>query len=233
MDAPGTESCRDACELGEGIFPKEARVGVDVVDGAAVDGDRSEQASVIGSAGEIGADATVLEKNGAASVAAFDTAVEIVPLIDPAERCRGLLEFIEGGYGFVLRNFSQESENAVENSTVGSGGDDEVRVFVLVGYSEPEAVVAQNGWWTQSGEGALHCWKYSENNGVAVWQAAHTAEGFSEHAVKAEEQLLLRRFEDGGIAEGENGIRERGELLRGGLVQGRVAQPCRGPGLGA
>lgn len=218
MDAPGTESCRDACELGEGIFPKEARIGVDVVDGAAVDADRCEDMSVIGRAGEIGADAAVLEKNGAASVAAFDAAVEVVPLIDPAERCIGLLEIIEAGYGFVLRNFAQENENAVENASVVGAGDDEVRVFVLVGYSEPEAVVVQNGGRTQAGKGAFDCWKYSDNNGVAVWQAAHTAESFSEHALKAKEQLLLRRFKDGGMADRENGIWECGELLRGWLA---------------
>ena len=61
-----------------------AEVGVDVVDGDAVDADGGEEAGVLGDAGEVGADVAGVEEDGTAGVAALDGAVEVVPLVDPA-----------------------------------------------------------------------------------------------------------------------------------------------------
>ena len=51
----------------------------------AVDPDGGEQAAVVGDAGEVGADVAVVEEDAAACVAAFDGAVEVVPLVYPAD----------------------------------------------------------------------------------------------------------------------------------------------------
>ena len=73
-----------------------AEVGVDVVDGDAVDADGGEQAAVVGDAGEVGADVAVVEEDAAAGVAALDGAVEVVPLVDPADGGGG---GFGGGFG--------------------------------------------------------------------------------------------------------------------------------------
>jgi len=76
--------------LREKVVLNEARVGVDIVDGAAVDADGSQQAGVRGGAGEIAADVAVFKKDGTSRVAAFDAAIRIVPLVHPADRGGGL-----------------------------------------------------------------------------------------------------------------------------------------------
>jgi hypothetical protein len=73
-----------------------AQVGVDVVDGASVDADGGEQATVLADAGEVGADVAVVEEDGTAGVAALDGAVEVVPLVDPADGGGGRLAVNEG-----------------------------------------------------------------------------------------------------------------------------------------
>ena len=87
--APGTELVRDAGELEDHLGFERAKVGVDVVDGDAVDPDGGEQTAIVGDAREVGADVAVVEEDAAAGVAALDGAVEVVPLVDPADGRRG------------------------------------------------------------------------------------------------------------------------------------------------
>ncbi len=104
---------------------ERAEVGVDVVDGDSVDPDGGEQAAVVVDAGEVGADVAVVEEDAAACVAAFDGAVEVVPLVDPADgrgggfgsgfRRQGLfggdeLEKMEGAVEFAARVRSQNDK---------------------------------------------------------------------------------------------------------------------------
>ncbi len=93
--APGTHRVGDAGDVGNQIGPEQLRVGVDVVDGAAVDAERGQQAGVIAGAGKIGAGAHVVPENGTSAVSALDGAVEIVPLIDPADGGVGSFALVE------------------------------------------------------------------------------------------------------------------------------------------
>ncbi len=95
-DAPGTKLVGDARELEDHLGLEGAEVGVDVVDGDAVDPDGGEQTAVVGDAGQVGADVTVVEEDAAAGVAALDGAVEVVPLVDPADGGGG---GFGGGFG--------------------------------------------------------------------------------------------------------------------------------------
>ncbi len=102
------------------------QVGVDVVDGASVDPDGGEQAAVVGDAGEVGADVAVVEEDGAAGVAALDGAVEVVPLVDPADG--GGRRFDVGGEGLLLGDLFEEVKDAVEFAAVIFAGDDPIGV---------------------------------------------------------------------------------------------------------
>ncbi len=79
MDAPGAKLVSDAGELEDHLGFESAEIGVDVVNRGSVDPYRCEQASVGCDAGEVGADVSVVVEDAAASVAALDGAVEVVP----------------------------------------------------------------------------------------------------------------------------------------------------------
>jgi hypothetical protein len=83
--APGAELIGDAGELDDHVGLEGAEVGVDVVDGGSVETDGGEQATVFGDAGEVGADVAVVVEDAAARIAALYGAVEVVPLVDPAD----------------------------------------------------------------------------------------------------------------------------------------------------
>ena len=123
--APGAENVGDAHELRQKFGSENARVCVDIVDGAAVDADGGEQAGVVVDAREIGAHVVGVEENRAAAVAAFDGAVEIVPVVDPADWGGGLLRFVDVGEGFEAGDFAEEGEDAVEDAAVVAAGDAE------------------------------------------------------------------------------------------------------------
>ncbi len=94
-DAPGTKRGGDAGDLGNECGGEEAGVGVDVADGAGVDAEGGEQAAVFGDTREVRARVAGFPEDGASAIAALDGAVEIVPLIDPADGRVGGLSFIE------------------------------------------------------------------------------------------------------------------------------------------
>src|SRR5882757_2446021 len=95
LNTPWTKDVGDTDELREVIVPQKPGIGVYVVDGAAVDTDRSEETGVSSRAGQIRADVAVFEEDGTTGVTAFDAAIEIVPLIDPTNGSIGLLELVE------------------------------------------------------------------------------------------------------------------------------------------
>src|SRR6202020_3536917 len=94
-NSPRAEQVGDAHQLRKEIVFEHARIRVYVVDRTPVDANRSQQARVIAHASKIGANAAVVEKDGAAGVATLNAAVEVVPLIDPTDRRVGLLHFVE------------------------------------------------------------------------------------------------------------------------------------------
>jgi hypothetical protein len=74
----------DVVESG-GVWPVGGlRGGVDVVDVQSVDADRARQTAVFGDGREVVADMAAFKENGQASIAVFDRAVGVVPLVDPA-----------------------------------------------------------------------------------------------------------------------------------------------------
>src|SRR5262249_35063536 len=102
---------------------EDARIRVDVVDGTAVDAERGEDAGVVVDAGEVGANVVGVEEDGAATVAAFDGAVEIVPVIDPAGWGGRLLGFVDVVEGLLAGDFAEEGEDTVEDAAVVAAGD--------------------------------------------------------------------------------------------------------------
>ena len=99
--APGAEGLGDARDLRDEIGGEHARVGVDVVDGAGVDAERGQQAAVVADAAQIVARVHVVPEDGASAVAALDGAIEVVPLVDPADRRVGRLLLVELGDRFA------------------------------------------------------------------------------------------------------------------------------------
>src|SRR2546429_184921 len=83
-DTPCTEGVSDASELRQKIIFKKARIRIDIIDGAAVDPNGSEQASELADARQVGADLAILEKDRTPTVSAFDSTIEVVPLVHPA-----------------------------------------------------------------------------------------------------------------------------------------------------
>src|SRR6267142_2586548 len=83
-DTPFTEGVSDASELRQKIIFKKARIRIDIIDGATVDPNGSEQASVLADARQVGADLAILEKDGTPTVSTFDSTIEVVPLVHPA-----------------------------------------------------------------------------------------------------------------------------------------------------
>src|SRR5438128_881190 len=146
------------------VVVEKARVGINVVDGAAIDAGRRKNARVSGDAGEIGADAAVFEKDGSACVAAFDAAIEIVPLVHPADGCIRPLRFVEAFKRFAERNFAEESEDAVEDATIVCSSNDEAVATMNANDREPEAVISQIWRWTQFRDCFLNGRKSSQND---------------------------------------------------------------------
>src|SRR5215469_2536641 len=106
LDTPGAKCCRDAGGLLDEIGSEKFRVGVHVGYGAAVDTEGGKQAGVLTNAGQITRRPPVFPKNRAASVAALDCAIEVVPLVYPAEWRGRSLFFIEVAYRFAQSDFA-------------------------------------------------------------------------------------------------------------------------------
>ena len=83
-NTPFAEDVSDASELRQKIFFKKVRIRVDIIDGAAVDPNGSEQACVLADARQIGAHLPVVEKDGASAVSSLDSTIDVVPLVHPA-----------------------------------------------------------------------------------------------------------------------------------------------------
>ena len=81
-------------DLGNEIVLENAGGCIDIIDRAAIDSDGSEKARVLPGSSEIVANFSIGKEYGRAAIAAFNAAVEVVPLVDPANGGIGLLHFI-------------------------------------------------------------------------------------------------------------------------------------------
>ncbi len=88
--APGPKGVGDAGDLRDDLRRQHLGIGIDVIDGAAIDAKRGQQAAVFADAAQVVAGVAVVPEDRAAAVAAFDGAIEVVPLIHPAEPARGV-----------------------------------------------------------------------------------------------------------------------------------------------
>ena len=107
---------RAICGVNSGS--EDVRVGIDVVDGAAVDAERGQQAAVVGDAGEIVAGIQELPEDGSAAVAALDGAIEVVPLVHPADGSVRRFLLVQVRDGIAQRDLAQQGECAVEHAAL-------------------------------------------------------------------------------------------------------------------
>jgi hypothetical protein len=148
-DAPGTELVGDTGELADHVGFESAEVGVDVIDGDAVDPDGGEETAVIVDAGEVGADVPRVEEDAAAGVAAFDGAVEVVPLVDPADGRGGGFDGGLGGEWLFSADDGEKVEGSVEFAAW-VGAEDDVAVGLAFGlFAEGVGL----GWEFVAGDG--------------------------------------------------------------------------------
>src|SRR5207244_11796227 len=99
----------DFLDFREKVRSQNAGVNVDVVDGGSIDAERGQHAAVVADAREIGAGAQVVPEDGSSAVAALDRAVEVVPVIHPADGHAGLFGFVQIRDGLAERDLSQQS----------------------------------------------------------------------------------------------------------------------------
>src|SRR5215470_15418983 len=108
------------------------RICVYVVDVASVNADGGEDACIRIDARIAGENFSVVKEDGTAGVTAFDRAVEIVPLIDRANRSRGILDFVEIGKRFAESDFSGKCKCAIKNTAFVLCRDEEAVLFVYL-----------------------------------------------------------------------------------------------------
>src|SRR5579872_6386531 len=125
LDAPWTECIGDAADLRDEVVVKNSRISIDVVHGASVDPDGSQQTSVLAGASQVVADFSIGEEERGAPVSAFDATVEVVPLVHPANGSIGLLDLIDRGDALRASDFAQQREHTVEDPAVSGAGDDD------------------------------------------------------------------------------------------------------------
>ncbi len=121
--APWAHRVGDSGDALEVVGIEKRRGSVHVVDVAAVDADRGQQARVFGDGREVVADVAALEEDAAACIAALDGAVGVVPLIDPADRHGGVLAQVGPTQVSALREVAQQRKGAVEHTAVAAADD--------------------------------------------------------------------------------------------------------------
>ncbi len=182
-DTPGTEGVGDARELADHLRIERVQIGVDVVDGSAVEADGSKETSVFGDTGEVGADVAVVVENAAAGVTALDAAVEVVPLVDPAYGRGG--RFRGRGEGFLLGDLFEDVEDAVKFAAAGAAGDDPVGVALRGELRDGKAFRSNRGWGFPGGKEMADLAGGADDEGVFARERCGELEVFAEHRVQA------------------------------------------------
>ena len=125
MDAPRPERFCQADQLRTVRGREQSCIGVDVVDGAAVQAERRQQPRVIARPRQVRPDVPIIEKDGVSAVPALDRAIEVVPLIDPADGRGRLLAEIDVVERAMQADQTKQCEYAVQHGAIGAPGDDE------------------------------------------------------------------------------------------------------------
>src|ERR1700753_1085632 len=85
LHTPGPEDIRDTRELVEVLRSEQIQVCIHIVHVAAIDPDGPQQARVLTGAGQVLTDMPAVEADRPASIPALDAAIEVVPLVSPAD----------------------------------------------------------------------------------------------------------------------------------------------------
>ena len=214
--------------------------GVDVVDGAAIDADGSENAGIFAGASQIVAHLAVLEKNRGPAIAAFDAAVKVVPLVDPADGRVRLLLLVDSCDALAAGNLAEQRKRSVQHSAIVGGCDhqtlrlagtgESARRRTNLGLDDPISVRHQCLRRMQIGSDGVKRGKRCENNRVAACGRCGR-QRTPEHLRHAASQFLTCGFQNNRIAKNEDPGWEAIEipgLLR---AQARVTEPGFGAGL--
>src|SRR5581483_1520821 len=119
------------------------QVCIHIVDGAAIDTYRSQQPCIITRAREIAAHRAILKKYRTTGIAALNRAVEIVPLIHPANWSIGRLYLVQRRKALLLGDLAKQRECSIENTAIIRARNDEVGVSVRLSSFEPEPITAE------------------------------------------------------------------------------------------
>src|SRR3954454_10012594 len=85
-NTPGAKGIGNPGQLMQELSGNSAWIGIHVVDRAAIDPDRGQQAGVVARASEIRQDVISVEENGPACVSPLNGSVQVIPFVGPADR---------------------------------------------------------------------------------------------------------------------------------------------------
>src|SRR5439155_20370173 len=117
-DSPSAKHIREARQLRDELAGQNPSIGIDVVDHASVNPDRCEQAGVISNLTQFRQHIPSGEENGTPPVAAFDTAVQVVPLVGPTDGSRWILPLVQSIERLVQGDMSEKCENSIRDAAI-------------------------------------------------------------------------------------------------------------------
>src|SRR5215470_17925910 len=200
------------------------QVGIDVDDVASVDSERGEQTRILSGSLEICTHFAIQEENRIARISAFDTAVEVVPLVDPAKWRCGTLDIVEVGYRLALSDFPQECKCPVKNAAIGLAGYENYTLFLDAAGCERKCIPTHVSLWLESWIQLADLVDSAYNNRRFGRQFRADAQRAAKHPTNAAQQFGSRRIQELGIPSDGQGC-GKGCVLVGG-IQGSVPQPC-------
>src|SRR5262249_39763740 len=140
-------------------------------------------------------------EDGPSAVAAFDGAVEVVPVVDPADRSVGRLLFVEAVDGVARGDFAKESEGSVEDAAIVAARDHEVsRVGGAKGL-EQKGIGSETPGKPESGSGTTQVVESTKQDGGTGGNGGFNAERAVEHTAHAADEFIARAGDGGRIAD--------------------------------
>jgi hypothetical protein len=182
--------------------------------------------AILADAGHVGAGVSAIPENGPAAVTALDGAIEVIPLVDPADGRVGRLSVVQDEDGFAERDLAEEGEGAVEHAAVIGRGDHDV-ADAFDGYGlEQVAIGGELGIEGGLGQGGADAFERAEDDGALRGDARLRAERAAQHSADAADHFAAGAFDDRGVAERDDGsghgLPVGGEA---GAAQFRITQP--------
>ena len=175
----------------------------------------------------------VFPENGAAAIAALDSAIEIVPLVDPPYRSEGRLLLIEVPHRVAKSDLPQKRECAVQDTAIVGRGDNGVAGGAGPQGLQPISVRPQVGGGIELRKGLPNRAQRAEYDGGFTRHSGLHPQRPAEHAADAEEQFPPCALEGSGVAQADDHRRYGLAVLPGRAVaQRRVSQPGGAVGFG-